>query len=146
MSGRAGVQLVPPPRAGLFENTANDPLEGFVRQTAEDLHFGQTRSPDQELVNGSRHIRQRRGLASWACSGSGFLGWVKSMWGSLPPIGAHKKSPPERGYMRRSSEYLADYGVSKNEAVIVARRYISVCDYWVQLWTRRVHTRLSGPG
>ncbi len=30
--------------------------------------------------------------------------------------------------MRRSSEYLADYGFSKNEAVIVARRYISVCD------------------
>ncbi len=30
--------------------------------------------------------------------------------------------------MRRSSEYLVDYGVSKNEAVIVARRFISVCD------------------
>jgi hypothetical protein len=28
------------------------------------LHFGQTRSPDQELVNDSRHFRQRRGLAS----------------------------------------------------------------------------------
>jgi hypothetical protein len=62
--GPALRQLVPPPRAGLFENTANDPREGFVRQTAEDLHFRQTRSPDQELVNDSRHIRQRRALAS----------------------------------------------------------------------------------
>jgi hypothetical protein len=62
--GPALRQLVPPPRAGLFENTANDPLEVLVRQTAEDLHFGQTRSPGQELVNTSRHIRQRRALAS----------------------------------------------------------------------------------
>ena len=62
--GPALRQLVPPPRAGLFENTANDPLEVLVRQTAEDLHFGQTRSPGQELVNDSRHFRQRRGFSS----------------------------------------------------------------------------------
>ncbi len=63
--GQLGLrQFVPPPRAGLFEDTANDPLEVLVRQTAEDLHFGQTRSPGQELMNGSRHFRQRRALAS----------------------------------------------------------------------------------
>ena len=75
LNGRLGLrQLVPSPRAGLFEDTANDPLEELVRQTAEDLHFRQTRSPGQELVKESRHMRQGRDLASWVCSGSGLFG------------------------------------------------------------------------
>ena len=34
------------------------------RQTDEDLHFGQTRSPGQELVNSARHFRQGRVFSS----------------------------------------------------------------------------------
>ncbi len=37
---------------------------GELSHVAEFLHLGQTRSPGQELVNGSRYIRQRRALAS----------------------------------------------------------------------------------
>ncbi len=33
------------------------------RQTVVVLHFGQTRSPGQELMNGLWHMRQRRDLA-----------------------------------------------------------------------------------
>ncbi len=57
-------QLVPSLRPGFLMGAPDDPLKGLVRQTAEDLHFGQTRSPGQELVNGLRHMRQGRDLAS----------------------------------------------------------------------------------
>ncbi len=57
-------QLVPSPRAGLFEDTANDPIEGLVRQVAVVLQLGQTRSPGQELVKRLWHMRQERDLAS----------------------------------------------------------------------------------
>ncbi len=84
-------------------------FEGEPRQTAEDLHFGQTRSPGQELVNGSRHIRQGRDLASWACSGSGFLGYSGAMRESLPPIGAHKKRPHRVTGQSNSSDGGAEW-------------------------------------
>ena len=57
-------QLVPSLRPGFLKGAPDDPLKGLVRQTAEDLHFGQTRSPGQELVNDSRHFRQRRAFPS----------------------------------------------------------------------------------
>ena len=65
LNGNLGLcQLVPSLRPGFLKGAPDDPLEGLVRQTAEVLHFGQTRSPGQEFVNGSRHMRQRRALAS----------------------------------------------------------------------------------
>ncbi len=51
-------------RRSYLKGAPDDPLEELVRQTAEDLHFRQTRSPGQELVNSSRHIRQRRAYSS----------------------------------------------------------------------------------
>ena len=39
-------------------------FEGEPRQTDDFLQLGQTRSPGQELTNGSRHMRQQRDLAS----------------------------------------------------------------------------------
>ncbi len=62
------------------------------RQALVDLHFLQTRSPDQVLVKDSRHLRQCR---SFFCGGrrsfSGFLLWtaldiIKSL-ALLAPLG-----------------------------------------------------------
>ena len=43
-----------------------DSLLPLVRQSSLDLQFRQIRSPGQELVNGSRHLRQLRAKAMWA--------------------------------------------------------------------------------
>ncbi len=64
-NGQLGLcQVVPPLRPGFLEGAPDETLKALVRQVAEDLHFRQTRSPGHELVNGPRHMRQRRDLAS----------------------------------------------------------------------------------
>ncbi len=64
-NGQLGLcQVVPPLRPGFLEGASDETLKALVRQTVVVLHLGQTRSPGQELVNGSRHFRQRRALAS----------------------------------------------------------------------------------
>ncbi len=64
LNGNLGLrQLVPSLRPGFLKGAPDDPLEGLVRQTIVFLQLGQTRSPGHELVNGSRHMRQRRDLA-----------------------------------------------------------------------------------
>ncbi len=49
-----------------------DSLLPLVRQSSLDLQFRQIRSPGQELVNGSWHLRQLRVKAMWARSDVGF--------------------------------------------------------------------------